>query len=141
MGYSIADTCSRTGLSADTLRYYERIGLLRRVARNAGGHRRYNDGELRSLRFIRRAQAMDFSLAEIGELLRLREAAGDVRGDVRSLTELKLTAVEQRIAELSALRDELHTLVEKCRNSSGCCPIIQRIDTDEDYTDGPHGRG
>lgn len=137
---SISEAGTATGLSADTLRYYERIGLLDEVARNAGGQRRYGADDLARLRFIRRAQTMDFSLDEIGQLLELRDAGGDVRADVRALTEDKLAAIEARIAALTGLRDELAGLVTACRASAHDCPIIGRIDDDTHCT-GTGGRG
>ena len=127
MALSIGDVSEHTGLSADTLRYYERIGLLPSVQRNAGGQRRYSDNDLGRLRFIRRAQSMDFSLDEISGLLQLREQPGDVRSEVRGMTEQKLRAIETRIRELVQLRDELAGLVEQCRASEGCCPIIEHM--------------
>ena len=125
---SISETSATTGLSPDTLRYYERIGLLARVARNAGGQRRYTADDVARLRFIRRAQAMDFSLDEISQLLALRDLDGDVRADVRGLATNKLAAIESRIAALSALRDELAGLIAACHASEHECPIIGRID-------------
>jgi len=127
MSLSIGEVSERTGLTADTLRYYERIGLLPGINRNAGGQRRYSDDDLGRLRFIRRAQAMDFSLDEIGGLLQLREQPGDVRSEVRGMTEQKLRAIETRIGELVQLRDELAGLVDQCRASEGCCPIIEHM--------------
>jgi len=132
MGLSIGETSQHTGLSADTLRYYERIGLLGPVARNNGGQRRYSADDIARLRFVRRAQAMDFSLDEIAQLLCLRASNGDVRADVRALTEAKLDAIEQRIQTLSRLRDELAGLVQECRASKQDCPIIARMDTHEE---------
>jgi len=129
MGLSIRQAGQETGLSPDTLRYYERIGLLRRVARNTGGQRRYTAQDIARLRFVRRAQAMDFSLDEIGQLLALRDQPGDVRDDVRRVTETKLAAIEQRIESLIRLRDELTQLVGACKTSSGDCPIIARMDS------------
>ena len=127
-GFSISQTSATTGLSPDTLRYYERIGLLSQVARNAGGQRRYVAEDIARLRFIRRAQAMDFSLEEIAQLLALRELDGDVRADVRALAENKLAAIEARIEALSALRTELADLITACRASERDCPIIGRMD-------------
>ncbi len=124
---SIRQASEHTGLSADTLRYYERIGLLPAVSRNGGRQRRYSDADLARLGFVKRAQAMDFSLAEIGQLMTLRDRPGDVRDDVRAMTEAKLSTIEQRIGSLSRLRDELKDLVQKCRSSDDGCPIIARM--------------
>jgi len=129
MSLSIGAAGEQTGLSPDTLRYYERIGLLGPVGRNAGGQRRYTRADIARLRFVRRAQAMDFSLEEIGQLLTLREQGGDVRSDVRAMTETKLTAIEQRIQTLSRLRDELAQLINECRASGEACPIIACMDS------------
>ena len=128
MGLSIGDACAATGLSADTLRFYERIGLLDRVPRNAGGQRHYRAGDTARLRFVRRAHATDFGLDEIGQLLEMRETGGDRRSEVRALTEQKLAAVEKRIATLTQLRDELAELIAACRESEHDCPIIGRMD-------------
>lgn len=127
MAYSIGQTAARAELSIDTLRYYERIGLLRNIARNAGGQRQYSDADLHRLRFIRRAQAMNFSLEEIAQLLQLRDSPNDIRAQVRELTEDKLTAIESRISDLVQLRDEITGLVQACRASEGKCPIIEHI--------------
>jgi MerR family copper efflux transcriptional regulator len=77
---------------------------------------------------------MDFSLDEIAELLTLRDRGGDVRDDVRALTESKLAAIELRIAALARLRDELAQLVQQCRHSEHACPIIARIDNRQEVT-------
>jgi len=129
MELSIRQAGQETGLSHDTLRYYERIGLLGAVTRNSGGQRRYTTADISRLRFVKRAQAMDFSLEEIGQLLALREQPGDVRSDVRRMTETKLAAIEQRIESLTRLRDELAQLISACRTSNAGCPIIARMDS------------
>lgn len=126
--YRIGEVTGRLGLSADTLRYYERIGLLPKVARNATGLRRYNDKDLSRLRFIRRAQTMDFSLAEIAALLAMREAPQRARRQARELTQRKLGEIEARLAELKTLRDELKLLINLCSGSKKKCPIIGKID-------------
>jgi DNA-binding transcriptional MerR regulator len=126
--YRIGEVTGTLGLSADTLRYYERIGLLPRVARNAAGLRRYNDKDLSRLRFIRRAQTMDFSLAEIAALLAMREAPQRARRQARELTRRKLGEIEARLAELKTLRDELKLLINLCSGSKKKCPIITKID-------------
>jgi MerR family copper efflux transcriptional regulator len=137
MNLSIRQAGQETGLSHDTLRYYERIGLLGPVARNRGGQRRYSSGDIARLQFVKRAQAMDFSLEEIGQLLALREQPGDVRGDVRRMTETKLEAIEERIESLTRLRGELAQLINACRTSEKGCPIIARLDSRHEPTGEP----
>lgn len=137
MDLSIRQAGQQTGLSHDTLRYYERIGLLRPVARNTGGQRRYRAADIARLRFVKRAQAMDFSLEEIGQLLSLREHQGDVRADVRGMAERKLAAIKQRIESLNRLHDELSDLIGECRASKDDCPIIARMDSRPAPAGGP----
>ncbi len=129
--YRISEVSDRLGLSADTLRYYEKIGLLPGVARTASGIRRYSDKDLSRLRFIQRAQKMNFSLAEIGDLLQMREDPQHARDDVRQLTARKLAEIESHLEELRRLRDELTLLLNLCRGAEDGCPIIEVIDGEE----------
>ena len=129
--YRIGEAAAQLGLRADTLRYYERIGLLPKVGRN-GGARRYSEQDFSRLHFVRRAQAMDFSLAEIAALLRMREQPQRARQGVRTLTVKKLAEVEHRLKELNHLRRELRLLVNLCTGSENSCPIIRKIDHTSD---------
>ncbi len=95
---------------------------------NGAGIRFYNDQDLSRLKFIQRAQKMDFSLLEIGVLLAMREAPHRARSKVRQLTGKKLAEVEARLVELTTLRDELRLLLNLCAGAdSGACPIIESI--------------
>jgi len=134
---SIGETAAQTGLTQDTLRYYERIGLLSDVARDAGGRRRYSRRNLSTLGFIKRAQAMNFSLREIAQLLSLRESPTEARDEVRALTHAKLAATRQRIEELERLRNELQLLVNLCRGSADGCPIIDDLEAGQQAVDYP----
>ena len=126
--YRIGAVTARLGLSADTLRYYEKIGLLCGVARDAAGIRRYNDKDLSRLRFIQRAQKMDFTLAEITDLLKMRENPQCARKAVRELTATKLAEVQARLKEITTLRNELCLLLNLCQASADGCPIIENIE-------------
>jgi len=125
--YRIGDVTEKLGLSADTLRYYEKIGLLPAVGRNGAGVRLYNDQDLSRLKFIQRAQKMDFTLAEIAELLKMREAPQKARKRVRELTAHKLAEVDARLAELKTLRNELALLMNLCSAGGKSCGIIKEI--------------
>lgn len=129
--YRIGDVTQRLGISADTLRYYEKLGLLPAVNRTTGGVRLYSDRDLSRLGFIQRAKAMDFSLDEIAELLEMRDDPQHAREQVRSLTQQKLLSVETQLQELETLRRELTLLVNLCRGSVDGCPIIEGMDEDE----------
>ena len=129
---SIGETARRTGLSADTLRYYEKIGLLPRVARDPGGRRRYDERDLSRLRFIQRAQRCNFSLKEIEQLLTLRSAADASRPQVQRLTERKLAEIKAQMADLDHLQRELEFLLNLCRGSEAGCPIIEGMEMPAD---------
>ena len=97
----IGELSERLGLSADTLRYYEKIQLLPRVARNGAGQRLYGKKDISRLTFIQRAQRMNFTLAEIGKLLEMREDPQNARTDVRALMQKKLQEVEEQLEDLN----------------------------------------
>ena len=126
--YTIGAIGKQTGLSADTLRYYEKIGLISDIPRS-GGQRRYRRQHLEQLLFIQRAQAMDFSLAEIAQLLKLRLDPVTSRSEVRELAEEKLLAINERMRTLRKLQKELKSLVDECQHGGpGACPIIKGLE-------------
>lgn len=129
---AIGDVTHRTGLSADTLRYYERIGLLPRVTRDTGGRRRYGEGDLARLRFIQRAQRMNFRLEEIARLLEMRANPLRARDSVRRLTAQKLRDVDAQLRDLALLRNELSLLVNLCTQARGPCPILDELASGRD---------
>lgn len=127
-GRTIGEAAAETGMSADTLRYYEKIRLLPSPGRKAGGRRLYRDQDIARLRFIRRAQSVGFSLEEIGKLLRFRENPAKSRRGVRKLAAIKHAQVKEQIAVLDAMEAELALLLEICRGDSATCPILTRLD-------------
>lgn len=129
--YRIGEAAQKVGVSADTLRYYEKIRLLPAISRTNSGIRIYDDRDLSRLRFIKRAQKMRFNLQEIAELLNMREDPQRARYEVRSLTQSKLTEVEEHLEELQFLRNELRLLLKQCNASEDGCPIIEGIDQGE----------
>jgi len=126
--YRIGDVKEQLSISADTLRYYEKIKLLPPIARTDSGIRQYDDRDLSRLRFIQRAQKMNFSLAEIANLLKMREDPQHAKNEVRELTANKLSDIECHLEELTTLRNELQLLLNLCSRSADGCPIIDRID-------------
>lgn len=123
-GLSIGAACRELGVGADTLRYYEKIALIPRVPRDAGGRRRLQPRDLERLRFVRRAQAMDFSLDEIRELLHLWEQPQQPCRAARGLAVAKLAVIKQRLKVLRLLHDELALLVGLCDAAEQGCPIL-----------------
>lgn len=110
------------GVGVETVRFYQRKGLLEVPTRETGG-RRYGGEDVRRLRFVRRAQAAGFTLDEIRELLALD--AGEDRGRARELTKARLAKLDARIAELEQARDSLRRLAGACgEGGSGPCPIL-----------------
>jgi len=129
--YQIGEIGNLLDLSADTLRYYEKIGLLTDVQRTPANTRFYSNKDVSRLRFIQRAQKMNFSLAEIKDLLTMREDPQHSRREVRELTHRKLQEIETHLQDLTTLRNELTLLVNLCAGSEGGCPIIEGIEQDE----------
>lgn len=132
--YQIGALSQRLGLSVDTLRYYEKIRLLPRVARNGAGQRLYTEKDVSRLKFIQRAQRMNFTLAEIGKLLEFRESPQQARAEVRELTQRKLVDIEKHLDDMTTLQKELQLLINLCRGAKEGCPIIDNIDGESDVT-------
>ncbi|WP_275099672.1 heavy metal-responsive transcriptional regulator [Sedimenticola hydrogenitrophicus] len=126
--FRIGEVARLTGLSVDTLRYYEKIKLLRPVGRSLSGVRLYDRHDLSRLRFVQRAKAMNFSLEEIARLLEMREDPQHARDEVRELTHQKLAEVENQMKSLETLRRELTLLVNLCHATRDGCPIIEDLD-------------
>lgn len=125
-GMTIGRLARAAGVHVETVRYYQRRGLLALPPRPAGGVRRYLQAAVAQLRFIKRAQDIGFSLAEIQQLLRLQRMPGC--RDARALASAKLSAVEQRMAALERVRGALRRLVGECdAGGTRSCPIIEAL--------------
>ncbi len=119
---TIGKLAAAGGVGVETIRFYQRRGLLEEPARD-GGIRRYGSDHVRRLSFIRQAQAAGFTLAEIKELLDLD--ASDDRARVRELARTRIKALDGKIRELKEARDALRRLADECgEGSSGPCPIL-----------------
>ena len=129
---TIGALAQAAGINVETVRYYQRRKLLPIPPRRAGGFRYYGDDHVRRLRFIRRAQALGFSLQEIGRLLSLERERSCA--SAQALATVKLERVRERLRDLHRLEDALHGLVEQCAISGGriTCPIIASLDRDGD---------
>lgn len=131
---TIGAVAKRVGVAIDTIRYYEREGLLPEPLRRASGYRSYGEGAVRQLLFIRRAKDLGFTLEEIRELLAL--SADRQRGvkAVKKRAQERLAAIDERIAELTRVRDGLEQLIDACpgHGSPEQCPILQALTGRED---------
>lgn len=131
-GLTISGLAGAGGVGVETIRYYQRRGLLAEPARPggsgmAGGIRRYGAEDVRRLRFIRSAQAAGFTLGEIGELLALD--AGQDRRRARQLAEARIGAIDDEIAKLEQAREALRRLAGDCASTDeGPCPILSAFD-------------
>lgn len=125
--FSIGQLAKLAGVAIDTIRYYERDGLLQAAGRQASGYRRYGPNELRRLRFIRRAKALGFSLDDIRDLLSLSDARAV--GPVKALAISKRDQIAARIAELRRIQDGLEFLIQACpgHGSPEACPILSAL--------------
>lgn len=132
---TIGAVAKRVGVAIDTIRYYEREGLLPQPQRRASGYRSYGDGAVVQLRFIRRAKNLGFTLDEIRDLLALSHDRQQGAAAVKQRAQQRLVALETRIAELQRLRDGLAQLVESCSGHGALehCPILRAL-TDEEIS-------
>lgn len=125
-GLTIARLAASGGVGVETIRFYQRKGLLRTPTRD-GAIRRYGADDVRRLRFIRHAQAAGFTLEQIGELLKLD--AGEDRTRARALASERVKALTAKIAELERARDGLRRLAAECgSDTKGPCPILTAFD-------------
>jgi MerR family mercuric resistance operon transcriptional regulator len=124
---TIGALAKAAGVGVETVRYYQRRGLLPEPARPQGEVRRYGPEDVRRLKFIRSAQAAGFTLNEIGELLEL--SASDDRARARELAQDRVAALDEKISELQQAREALAGLASDCaRKRRGPCPILAAFD-------------
>ncbi|MGH8232906.1 MAG: Hg(II)-responsive transcriptional regulator [Rhodanobacteraceae bacterium] len=124
---SIGKLAHAAGVNVETIRYYQRRGLLAQPPKALGGQRRYPDDVVKRVRFIKRAQALGFTLEEVGTLLSLDRAHSCA--PTRTLAAHKRALLEGKIADLTALHAALGKLIRKCDSHSGKtqCPIIETL--------------
>ena len=132
-GVRIGKLAQQGGVNIQTIRYYERRGLLPKPRRSSGGYRLYDGDTVRRLGFIGKAQQLGFSLNEIGELLSLRMQPGTTCADIREKTRQKIAVVDARIADLTRIRGALMKLAASCRGRgpASACPILEELATSE----------
>jgi MerR family mercuric resistance operon transcriptional regulator len=126
---SIGRLAASAGVNVETIRYYQRRGLLSEPNKPLNGHRRYPSDWAKRVRFIKRAQVLGFTLAEIAGLLRLDAAHACT--ETRDLAARKLQIIEQKVADLTAIRKALAKLMRQCDSldGTGACPIIDALTT------------
>lgn len=125
------EIAKRSGVNIETIRYYERRGLLPKPPRSVSGYRLFSTDDARRVRFIKRAQELGFSLAEIAELLALRLSTKGQRAGVRKLAEAKILDIKEKIKTLRAMEKSLERLTTACCGGEGAlseCPILESFE-------------
>lgn len=125
---TIGQLAKAAGVGVETIRYYQRRGILATPTKPMGGHRQYPEGSLKLLGFIRRGQQMGFSLEEILVLMGLRDGGSCAEG--RAQAQKKLDELGTRVAELNRMRRQLKSIVAKCNANTrrAICPLIRALE-------------
>jgi len=126
----IGQAAKEAGVNVDTVRYYERRGLLPSPQRKESGYRQYMGDTVKRIRFIKHAQELGFSLNEIAELLSLKLDPVAACSDVKKKAERKIAEIEEKLEMLRKMREALGCLVEMCEENreAGECPILEALD-------------
>lgn len=126
--HQIGHAARAAGVAVDTVRYYERQGLLAPAARSVSGYRQYGTADIERLRFIRKAKALGFTLDDIAELLNLQDGGGS-REQVRACAHHRIADLDRKVRELTAIRDALVGLERQCHGAGSVagCPIIEGV--------------
>jgi MerR family Zn(II)-responsive transcriptional regulator of zntA len=131
----IGELAKKSGLSAHTLRYYEKQGLIKVSRRSESNYRIYSEEDLNTAKFIKRGRDMGFSLDEVEVFLSIRsDKPAHICADAKKLTDLKITDVEQKISELNQMLTALHKLSDACcggSESAELCSILDALEENE----------
>lgn len=131
---NIGEVARLSGVGIETIRFYEREGLIPEPPRKESGYRQYPEETVARIRFIRRAKELGFSLKEIKELLSLRIDPATTCEDIRRRAEVKIANIEEKIRALQKMKKALVKLAVACRErgSASECPILEALDSEED---------
>ncbi|MES2627041.1 MAG: Cu(I)-responsive transcriptional regulator [Pseudomonadota bacterium] len=122
---NIGQAAKASGISSKMLRHYEAIGLIKNSQRTLSGYRTYSENDIRTLRFIKQARILGFSLEQIGQLMSLWQDRSRASADVKALAQVHIRELTDKINELSSMRDALETLVHACHGDERPdCPIL-----------------
>lgn len=127
---TIGELAKACGVGVETIRYYERRGLIPDPRPGKRGYREFSDDDARRVQFVKQAQGLGFTLKEIAELLALRVSSDTTCDDVRGLAEAKLEDIEEKLRTLRSFKRALGKLVDQCGRSGpdGQCPILDALD-------------
>jgi MerR family mercuric resistance operon transcriptional regulator len=130
MAMTIGQAARQAGVGVETVRFYERKGLIDEPPRPGSGYRQYSPDVVTRIQFIKRARQLGFSLKEIQELLLLRVAPETTRLDVKRRTEAKIAEIERKIEDLSKMKQALVKAINLCGEDGplSACPILEALD-------------
>ena len=135
---NIGEAAKASGVSAKMIRHYEEVGLVPAATRSHSGYRQYGEGEVHTLRFIRRSRDLGFSIREISELLGLWQDRKRPSRLVKSLAAAHIQALEQKVEELQVMKATLEHLVHCCHGDDRPdCPILETLSRNEPPTPAP----
>jgi MerR family copper efflux transcriptional regulator len=133
---NIGEAAAASGVSAKMIRHYESIGLIGKTSRSDAGYRQYGTNDVHTLRFIKRARKLGFPLERIKELLSLWQDNKRASADVKAIALSHVAELDQRIAELTEMRDTLRHLAHACAGDHRPdCPILQELSCEDCATD------
>ena len=125
---TIGEAAERSGMPAKTIRYYEEIGLIGPATRAENGYRSYDDTDVHTLRFVKRARGLGFSIRDCQELLSMYRDRNRASADVKALATARIEEIDRKMAELAGMRSTLATLAEKCHGDDRPdCPILDDL--------------
>ena len=127
---TIGEVAKAAQVGVETIRFYEREGLIAEPPRRRSGYRQYPPDTVRRVQFIRHAKDLGFTLKEIAELLAMRVAAGKTCADVRALARAKISDIDRRMDDLQRVREALERVARRCRGEGPTseCPILDALD-------------
>lgn len=127
---SIGQAAKYSGVSVETIRFYERKGLIDEPQRRESGYRQYREEDVKKLVFIQHAKSLGFSLKEIKDLLSLRADPKTTSKEIKGLAQTKLTDIEEKIRMLNRMKRTLKSLVDKCpgKGPTSECPILEALE-------------
>ncbi len=133
MPLTIGQVAHRAGLGVETVRFYERRGLIEEPPRKESGYRQYPEDVVARLRFIRRAKELGFSLKEIAELFSLRVDPDTTCADIKRQAEAKITTMDEKISSMQGIQRALTQLAASCSGTgpAGDCPILETLESQE----------
>jgi MerR family mercuric resistance operon transcriptional regulator len=127
-GYAIGEVSRQTGVNIETVRYYERIGIMPKPDRTAGGNRQYSHDQLKRLFFVRRCRGLGFSLDEIRALLEMVDRQDFTCSEVHNMTIAHLESIRRKLLDLKRLETTLQQMASKCsKGDIPDCPVIDNL--------------